>query len=66
MPEPELIYDDDSETKIVTPEDDPPRSGEWVDPEDFYADPTDDELAEGDRLGRTIDVDDDDDNGLSR
>jgi hypothetical protein len=63
---PELVHDDGSETAIVTPEDDPPRSGAWVDPEDFMAEPTDAELAEGERLGRSIDVDNDDDNGLER
>jgi hypothetical protein len=36
----------------------------FVDPEGFFTDLTDDEAAEGNHLGHTIDVDDDDDNGL--
>lgn len=46
----------------VTPVEDPPDR--WVDVHDVLANPTAEEVAEGDRLGRTIDVDDDDDNGL--
>lgn len=49
---------------IVTPVEDPPRSGEWVDCEQAIFNPTRDELAEGERLGEVIDVDDDHDNGL--
>jgi hypothetical protein len=64
--DPELAYDDGSETEIVTPEDDPPRGGTWIDPESFMALPTDTEVDEGERLGHRIDIDDDDDNGLER
>lgn len=44
------------------PADESPKSGEWVDPEEFV--PTEEEEAEGKRLGETIDTDDDEDNGL--
>lgn len=42
--------------------DDPPRSGVFIDPEEFV--PTAEEIAEGNRLGQVIDVDDDEDNGV--
>ena len=58
------VFDDTNEVTLVTKEDDPPRSGEWVDPEDALHNPTEQELAESERLGREIDVDDDADNGL--
>jgi hypothetical protein len=57
-------YDDGSEIEVEVEPENPPRSGEWVDSEDFFVNPTVDELAEGYRLGRNIDVDDDEDNGL--
>lgn len=41
--------------------DEPPKSGEWVDVEEIIANPTEEELAEGKRMGETIDVDDDED-----
>jgi hypothetical protein len=44
--------------------DEPPSSGDWVDVHDVLAEPTDEELAEGKRLGKAIDVDDDDDTGV--
>jgi hypothetical protein len=58
------VYDDGTEVEIETEPEDPPRSGEWVDPEEFFEHPTDEELAEGERLGREIDIDDDEDSGL--
>lgn len=45
--------------------DDEPE-GEYVDHEDFFLDPTPEEIAEGNRLGATIDVDDDLDTGLDQ
>jgi hypothetical protein len=57
------VYDDGSRTEIITDEEDPPQSGEWVDSEQFLEDATDDELAMGQVLGEGIDLDDDDDNG---
>jgi hypothetical protein len=57
-------YDDGSEVEIEVEPEDPPRSGEWVDHEEFFESPTDEELAEGERLGQEIDVDDDEDSGL--
>ncbi len=47
--------------------DEPPRSGEWVDAEDAELGglmPTDEEAEAGRLLGRSIDPDDDEDNGL--
>lgn len=64
MPDDNDGYDDGSEVEVVVPQDDPPQSGEWVDPEEFIHHPTDEELAEGERLGREIDVDDDHDAGI--
>lgn len=58
------VFDDGSEVEIVIEPDDPPKSGVWVDHEQFYDDMTPEELAEGDRLGREIDVDNDWDTGL--
>lgn len=43
--------------------DEPPKSGVWVDHEEWFGDLSDDEIAEGNRLGGAIDPDDDDDNG---
>lgn len=63
MPDHEPL-DDGSEVEIVCERDDPPSSGEWVDHEKFYDDLTVTEVTAGNHLGRTIDVDDDEDNGL--
>jgi len=42
----------------TTPEDEPPKSGEFIDQEQFYKELTDEEIAEGERLGaETPDVD---------
>jgi hypothetical protein len=57
-------YDDGSAVEVEIEPEDPPSSGKWVDHEEFFEDPTDDELAEGERLGHEIDVDNDEDNGL--
>jgi hypothetical protein len=57
------VFDDGSQVVFVTPEEDPPRSGEWVDQEDMILTPTDDEVAAGEFLGQAIDIDDDEDNG---
>lgn len=51
-----------TETPIELPTDDPPR-GPWTDPHAPLEEMTDAEVAEGNRLGATIDVDDDEDNG---
>jgi|GEM_PF-1518669 len=45
--------------------DDPPKSGVFVDHEEFFLAPTPEEIAEGNRLGEAIDVNDDLDNGLT-
>ena len=37
---------------------------QWVDPEDFFAEPTEEEIALGNQLGQSIDPDDDHDNGI--
>lgn len=58
------MYDDGSEVEIETPYDDPPSSGTWVDAEDILHNPTEEELREGNRMGQSIDLDDDEDNGL--
>jgi len=47
--------------RILPAVDSEPKSGTWVDPEEF--EPTPEEIAEGNRLGEVIDVNDDDDNG---
>lgn len=57
------VYDDGSTIEVETDPDDPPSSGVWVDSP--TAEPTSEELAEGERQGREIDIDDDEDNGLS-
>lgn len=41
--------------------DTPPKSGVWVDPEEWEV--TDEEVEHGNRLGETIDVNDDEDAG---
>lgn len=58
------VYDDGSRVEVVTDADEPPSSGRWVDPEEFIHNPTAGELAEGEWMGRHIDIDDDEDNGL--
>lgn len=59
----EPVFDDGSEVEVVTPEDDPPRSGEWVDVEPSAVPITEAEAELGRYLGEAIDVDDDDDDG---
>lgn len=47
-----------SENIKTTPKDEPPKSGVWVDQEDFFPELTEEEIAEGERLGaETPDVD---------
>jgi len=53
MPEPTLLPEVDT----------PPKSGTWA---EEHPRPTLEEIAEGNQLGRVIDVDDDDDNGMNR
>lgn len=45
------------------PVDTPPKSGEFADWEGAQHDP--ETVAEGNQMGRDIDIDDDDDNGLA-
>lgn len=52
---------DEDEVVITTPVEDSPRDGIW---RDAKTAPTPDEIDEGNRLGRTIDINDDEDNGL--
>lgn len=49
--------------EIVCEFDDPPKDGVMVEEDEIYGNLTDEDLAEGERLGLTIDVDDDEDNG---
>jgi hypothetical protein len=58
-----MSYNDGSEVLVNAEEEDPPKSGVWVDSEDLITDPTDDELNAGEFLGQAIDVDDDEDDG---
>lgn len=46
--------------------DEPPKSGEWVDACDVIAEPTEEEVAEGNAMGESIDPDDDEDGGAVR
>lgn len=55
----------DNEEIIELEPDEPPKSGEWVDVHDVLAEPTEEEMAEGERQGQAIDPEDDDDNGLA-
>lgn len=48
--------------EITYTEDEPPRSGEWIDPEETPL--TDEEQRLGSELGKRIDIEDDGDNGL--
>jgi hypothetical protein len=47
--------------EVLAELDDLPKGGAWA---DEHPELTDDEVEAGERLGRSIDVDDDDDNGL--
>lgn len=57
------VFDDGSEVVVETPQEDPPRSGQWADAEPSNVPLTEDEAALGRYLGEAIDVEDDDDNG---
>jgi hypothetical protein len=59
-----MAYDDGSSVEVTTPEDDPPSSGHWADPEEALHDPTEEELEAAEFLRQVIDPDDDNDNGL--
>jgi hypothetical protein len=63
-PDDELDEGSDDPLNLAVYPDEPPSSGEWVDPDDVIAEPTDEELEEGRRLGEEIDVDDDDSTGV--
>ncbi len=59
------VFDDGSDIEIEIEPDDPPRSGQWVDHEDFLGEGlTDAEIEIGNVMGEIIDVDDDTDSGL--
>jgi hypothetical protein len=49
---------------VILPSLDAPAK-KWVDSHDILADPTDEEIELGNRLGQRIDPDDDGDNGLA-
>jgi hypothetical protein len=51
-------------TKVTTlpAVDTPPENGEWVEHDDLK--PTDEEIAKGNELGKKINTDDDEDNGI--
>jgi hypothetical protein len=55
---------DDVTGNLTVFPDDPPTSGTWVDPDEVIANPTDEEVEEGRRLGEEIDPDDDDSTGV--
>ena len=54
---------DESDAVELPAVDDPPKTGRWVDHEDWFEGLSEDDYAEGNRLGSAIDPDDDDDNG---
>jgi hypothetical protein len=55
---------DDETLNLTVYPDDPPSNDEWVDIDEVIANPTEEELAEGQRLGEEIDPDDDEDSGV--
>jgi len=63
MPDKEMAFDDGSEVEIECEEEDPPRSGEWVDSESLFDEMTEEETEAGEFLGKVIDPDDDEDSG---
>lgn len=65
MPYDRRAYDDGSKVEVRCEEEDPPRSGEWMDGEEALQHPTADDTAFGDVLGEGIDADDDEDNGAT-
>lgn len=58
-------YEAGTTDEVELEADEPPKSGEWVDVHDVLMNPTEEEIAEGDRLGSTIDPEDDEDNGVN-
>lgn len=51
---------------IILEADQPPKSGRWVDSHDVLEQRTPADEERGNRLGRDIDPDDDNDNGLTQ
>ncbi len=62
----EAIDDEDEDTtgNLTVFPDEPPTSGDWIEPDDVIAEPTEEELADGQHLGEEIDPDDDDSTGV--
>jgi hypothetical protein len=60
---PEPVFDDGSDVEVVTPVEDPPRNGVWVDMEPSSVPITDAEAELGRYMGEAIDPDDDEDDG---
>lgn len=63
--EPGFNYEHGTTDEVELEADEPPKSGEWVDVHDVLMSPTDEEIEAGNRLGESIDPEDDDDNGVS-
>jgi hypothetical protein len=56
--------DEDVTGNLTVFPDEPPSSGEWVDIDEVIANPTEEEIEEGRRLGEEIDPEDDDSTGV--
>jgi hypothetical protein len=56
--------DEDTTGNLTVFPDEPPSSGDWIEPDDLIAEPTEEELAAGQQLGEDIDPDDDDSTGV--
>jgi hypothetical protein len=56
--------DEDTTGNLTVFPDEPPSSGDWIEPDDLIAEPTAEEIAEGQKLGEEIDPDDDDSTGV--
>jgi len=56
--------DEDTTGNLTVFPDEQPTSGDWVDSDEVIAEPTEEELEEGRRLGEEIDPDDDDSTGV--
>lgn len=50
----------DTPAEFILPEDEPPKNGEWYE----HTPLTEEEIAQGNRLGNTIDPENDEDSGL--
>jgi hypothetical protein len=55
----DLAEMDDYTANLAVYPDEPPKSGEWVDTDDVFADITKEEMEAGRQLGEDIDVEDD-------